>query len=196
VVISGRGIRGLAGRWRILYSWPVIAFLRFAGLINAGVWLGGAVFFTIAAAPAFFSDEMLGLIGRPHAGAAAQIVLERYFRVQYWCGAIALAHLGGEWLYAGRNPPRLALSLVLAVFGAGLVGGLWLQPKLKALHLTIYGVRSTPADAEAARASFRVWHGVSQGANLLVIAGLVGYVWRLANPDDPTRFRSMNKFRG
>ena len=46
-------------------------------------------------------------------------------------GFLALAHLGVEWMYSGRVPARLTVWLVGGVLGLSLLGGLWLQPKLK-----------------------------------------------------------------
>jgi hypothetical protein len=74
------------------------------------------------------------------------------------------------------------------------VGGYWLQPKLKALHVTKYGVNTAPEIREAAGRAFKAWHGVSQVVNVLVVGGLAVYLWRAANPSDPTRFVSSVKF--
>lgn len=156
------------------------------GLLNAGLWLGAGIFFTFLVGPAFFSPEMLRLLGRPHAGAAAQIVLERYFLVHHICGVIALVQLLMEWLYSGRSLKRLLTGVVVLLFGLGLAGGLWLQPKLQSLHLAKYGVKSTPEMREAANQSFRVWHGVSQGMNLLMLVGLGWYFWS-QTPGQPPR---------
>jgi len=43
--------------------------------------------------------------------------------------------------------------------------------------------------------SFRIWHGVSQTANLLLLAGVLGYFWRVLNPPDAPRFATWAKFR-
>jgi len=67
---------------------------------------------------------------------------------------------------------------------------------LKALQATKYGASTQPEIREAANRSFRAWHGVSQVVNLLVVTGLAVYLWRAANPSDPTRFVSAFKFTG
>jgi hypothetical protein len=172
----------------------MLTLLRVVGTLNAAVWFGAAIFFTFAAAPAFFSDTMIQLLGRPHAGAAAQVVLERYFMLQHWCGVIALTHLGAEWLYAGRSIRRLRLGLLLTIFALGLAGDLWLLPKLKRLHLDMYGARSTPEQRESARKTFGLWHGVAQGANLLVVAGLLVYFWQVSQLTDWPHLSSKKKF--
>jgi hypothetical protein len=77
-----------------------------------------------------------------------------------------------------------------------LVGGNVLQPKLKDLHKTKYAANASPLARETADHNFRIWHGVSQMINLLMLAGLAAYVWRVANPSDPARFVSTAKFRG
>jgi len=185
----------LAGGAAVSYSRAVIGFLRFVGVINAAIWFGGLVFFTLSAGPAFFSPEMLDVFGgrdhpfaRAWAGRAAQIVLERYFVMQQFCAAIATVHLLAEWLYTGKRPERLLSSLLAVMLAVAIFGGWWLQPKLSALHVTRYGVRSTAEQrAEAAR-TFRFWHSVSQIVNLLVLGGAGLYLWRTINPPEDLRF--------
>lgn len=179
----------------------MIGVLRFIGLINAAVWLGGAVFFTLSTGPAFFSPDMaaaLKLEGdgfRFYAGSIAQVVLSRYFHFHLACAVIAWLHLLAEWLYLGRPSRRLSFTLLTLLFAITLVGGNALQPKLKALHQVRYS--SAPqAERQAAQKSFALWHGVSQVLNVIVIGGLVLYVWRTANPSDTARFISSVKFRG
>ena len=96
---------------------------------------------------------------------------------------------------AGKALQKIRLGLLLGLCLAALVGGYWLQPKLKALHAVKYGVSQRPEVRESAGRSFRAWHGVSAGVNLLMVAGLAVYLWRVANPSDETRFVSAVKFR-
>jgi hypothetical protein len=176
----------------------VIGFLRFVGILNAAVWFGAAIFFTFGAGLAPFSPEMEYLLGSNNfpyfSGAIAQILVARYFRLQLVCGAVAIVHLLAEWLYLGKYPRRFQMALLAGLCSAALIGGYWLQPRLKALHATKYGVNTRPEIREAADRSFRAWHGVSQVVNLLLVGGLAAYLWRAANPSDPTRFVSSVKF--
>jgi hypothetical protein len=59
-------------------------------------------------------EELLTAAG---VGFAAEAVVARYFLLQYWCGAIALAHLLAEYFYCGRPVRRMNL-----IAGAGNVG--------------------------------------------------------------------------
>ncbi len=171
------------------------------GVTNAAIWLGSAIFFTFCVAPAVFYSpelkELFGLAFRENAGAIAQVLLQYFFRMQYVCAGIAVAHLVAEYLYTRRPVGRLRLQLLGWVILLGLVGGLYLQPKLQQLHRIRSAVTSTPAQKEEARISFARWHGVSQVVNLVAMAGLLGYFWRLTNPPSPTapRFFSENKFK-
>jgi hypothetical protein len=178
----------------------VIGFLRFVGILNAAVWFGAAVFFTFGTGLAPFSQEMKTLLGPNNypyfSGAIAQILIARYFHFQLVCGVIAVLHLLAEWLYLGKFPRKLQAGLLIGLCVATLFGGYTLQPRLKALHTTKYGVNTRPEIREAANRSFRAWHGVSQVVNLLVVTGLAVYLWRAANPSDPTRFVSAFKFTG
>lgn len=173
----------------------MLGFLRFVGVINAAVWFGGLVFFTLSVGPAFFSDEMIRLLTRPYAGAAAQIILERYFTLQTWCAGIALAHLIAEWLYSGRPFQRFTLLLLMALFVCGVVGGFLLIPKMKQLHLKIYAVQTTPEVKAAAKRSFGILHGASMGMNLLVISGVLVYLWQVTKPANVPRFSSGARFK-
>jgi Domain of unknown function (DUF4149) len=177
----------------------VIGFLKFVGILNAAVWFGAAVFFTFGTGRAPFSQEMKALLGPNNypyfSGAIAQILITRYFHLQFVCSIIALLHLLAEWLYFGKSPQKLRFGLLLGLCSACLIGGFWLQPKLKTLHVTKYGVNTRPELREAASRSFRAWHGVSMGVNLLLVGGLALYLWRVANPADQTCFVSSVKFR-
>jgi len=113
-----------------------------------------------------------------------------------------LAHLLAEWVYLGRTLQRLTLGLLVGLLCLGFAGGLWIQPKLKKLHLIKYSMSeqykpTTIPAAERAQAarSFGVWHSISRGIDLLAMGGLVVYFWRLIHPTDNPRFVSANKFR-
>ena len=168
----------------------MIGFLRIVGVANAAVWFGASIFFTFSVGPAFFSDRMIQLLTRPYAGAAAQIVIERYFLFHQICGAIALAHLVAEWLYMGKPLQRLTLWLLLGIAVLGLVGAYSLQPRLKELHRTIYVPGLPAGQVDQAKRSFRVWHGVSQAINLVVISGVTVYLWRVTTPGSGYRYRA------
>jgi hypothetical protein len=163
------------------------------GILNAAVWFGSAIFLVVGL-PALFTAEMKRQLGLPGVGFAAQAVVARFFILQYFCAAIALAHLIGQWLYYGRPLLRLNLALVTGLIGLALLGGLWMQPKLRDLHQRMYsGATGEPRDRAAK--SFRVWHAGSESANLLVIAGLLLYLWKVAEVPENPRFVRLSKIR-
>lgn len=155
----------------------MLSFLRFLGTLNLAVWLGSAIFLTFAAGPAFFSAEMLAVMPRYHAGRAAQIILARYFHFQLVCAGIAFVQLLAGWFYAGKAPSRWQSGLLVTLLGLSLVGGFWMQPKLKDLHTVMYAPNTTQPDKDTAKRRFGMWHGVSQSANLLLTLGVIGYFW-------------------
>ncbi len=173
----------------------MVEIIRFVGVLNAGAWFGSLLFFTIAAGPAFFSPDMMQLLGRPHAGAAAQVVINRLFILQCWFAAIAILQLLIVWIYTQRpihRPTTILMGIIVALV---LIGGSYLSPKLKLLHLQKYAIQSSPAQkAEAAR-SFSTMHGVAQSANLVVIGGVLFYFWHLYRQTPNGRFVPSNKFR-
>jgi hypothetical protein len=122
-------------------------------------------------------------------GAVALILFKRFFALQYICGGVALLILLAEKLYWGRKFPRVATTLVLILFGFGLLGGVWLQPKMEALRGTMYS--SQPAEVrEKARHSFGVWHGVSLLTNFVILGGLFANLIRVTRPEEQSRYGS------
>jgi hypothetical protein len=175
----------------------VIGFLRIVGLLNAAVWFGGAVFFTLAIGPAVFSQDMHQLLGANNypyfAGAIAQVLIARYFDLQIVCGLIAVFHGFAEWLYLSRPLPRCWTGLLAGLLVASLLGAFVLQPRVKALHRTKYAANTAPAQRITATRSLKLWHGASQVVNLLMLGGLGLYVWRTATPPGSTRFLAQGK---
>jgi hypothetical protein len=174
----------------------MIGLLRFIGLVNAALWLGSALFFTFVAGPAFFSDDMYRIVTKPYAGLVAQLVISRLFVLHYVCGGIAVLHLVAEFIYLGRPIDRIIALLLVFLLSFSLLGGLWLQPRLRALYAVKIGPGFSQVQRDAAAKSFGPWHGVSQAANLLVLAGLVAYFWLNCNATAAPRFVSTGKFRG
>jgi len=175
--------------------------------MNSAVWLGAAVFFTCAA-PAIFTDESKRLLGEAQTGIAAMMLLARFFALQYWCGAIAIIHQLAEWVYLGRSLQRWAVGVLAAVYLVVLLGGLWLQPKLRHLHEVKYGYRKSasaatgydkrpvaPQEQTEAAKEFSRWHGISMIFNLFVMGGTAFFLWQVVNPVDVPRFIPANKFR-
>jgi hypothetical protein len=180
----------------LAYDKAVIQLLRFLGVANAGGWLGAAVFVTLFSGPAFFSPEMINALKyKYYAGLAAQIFLGRYFIFLYLCALVALAHLLAEWLYLGRRVSRLTVGLWAGLTALILIGGVGLQPKLHRLHEAMYAGGNAAQQTEAAR-TFYFWHGLSQAANLLMLAGLLFFFWRtLFSAQETARSSGYWKFR-
>jgi len=176
-----------------------MVFLRSVGLLNTGVWLGAAVFYTFAAGPAMASREMEDLLSARNypyfAVAIAQILGWRYFHLQLVCSVVAVLHVLAEWLYLGKVPGRLWRGLLVALLAVNLAGGFWLQPRLKSWHHLTYALNTPGETRKSAARAFRAWQGVAEMVNFLMVGGLGVYLWRLANPPDPTRYVSTTKFR-
>lgn len=163
-------------------------FIRFAGILNLAVWLGGTVFFTLAAGPAFFSAEMLAFLPRPYAGRAAEVVISRLFTLQQWCAMIALLHLLLERLYLGRRSGRLVVGFLGGLLVLSLWAGYWLQPRMHELQRIRYSPVASEAQKASAKSRFGMWHGLSWVANYAIIVGLGVYFWRLTRPEVSARF--------
>lgn len=177
--------------------------LRFVGLLNAALWLGGSVFFTLVAGQVPFAPETKAFLARlgPEAGPyvggmIAQIGIAHFFTFQIICAVIALLHLGAEWLYIERRGRRFLFGLLAGLLLATLAGDFWLRPKMNELFRAKYA-RNFPAEQrEAAARSFGLWHGVSMTVNLFVLGALVVYLWQMSRPAEPARFVRPPHFRG
>ncbi len=170
--------------------------LRFLGLFNAAVWVGGSVFFSFLAGPVFFSPEVKSITPPPYNGIVAQAMLGRYFTLHLLCGVLAILHLLLEWLYGGGGFPRRTVAVVGVLLGLALIGGKFIGPKLTVWHQQEYQFKLKsegeppmiesatyePQVIQNAKWKFDVWHGVSQLINLAMLTLLTWRFWSLTRP--------------
>jgi hypothetical protein len=167
------------------------SILRFVGILNAAIWLGGAAYFTFVAGQMPFSAAMQDLLKNAYpyySGAIAQIGVARYFTFLLFCNVVALVHLAAEWLYQDRRNRRFLLGLVGLMLALTLVGGFWMQPKMRYLHRLKYAVNYPQPAQEVAAKSFARWHAVSMTLNLFMLGGLVIYTVHMSRPVEVARF--------
>ena len=172
-------------------------FLRYLGLLNAAVWVGGSVFFSFLAGPVFFTPEVKSITPPPYNGIVAQIMLGRYFSLHLLCGVLAIVHLLLEWLYGGGAFPRRAVAVIGVLLGLALIGGKFIGPKLTVWHQQQYQFQLKSEDGgppmikpktypqevrQDAKWKFGIWHGVSQTVNLAMLILLAWRFWKLARP--------------
>jgi hypothetical protein len=178
----------------------VIGFLRFVGVFNAAVWFGAAVSYALVVSPALASPQLAALLTAGNfpffSVAIAQLVAARYFQLQLACGFLALFHLLGEWLYLGKVQERVWRGLLCSLVALTLASGFFLEPRLEALHQRAFAVNRPPQTRASAASAFRAWQRTAEVVNFLLAGGLGVYLWRMANPPDPTRVLSAGKFRG
>ena len=177
----------------------MIGFLRFVGLLNAAVWFGAALFYTVIASPAFASREMSELLTARNfpffSVAIAQILASRFFQLQLVCSLLAVSHVLAEWLYLGKVPHRFWRALLFTLLALNLACGLWIEPRLKSWHHRAFALNAPPGTANFAARRFRAWQTTAEMVNFLMVGGLGVYLWRMANPPDPTRSLNTGKFR-
>jgi hypothetical protein len=177
----------------------VIGFLRLIGVLNAGIWLGGAVFFSAVVSPALNSGAMNMLQGKnfPYFSPAIEhVVLSYYFQFSIVCALVALLHLSIEWLYLGRPSRKLSFGLFAALLLFGLIGSNWLQPRFKTLHGTRFLPTASMVERESATKSYRSWHITFAVVNWAMIGGLAFYFWQITLQSNAPRFSTSVKFRG
>ena len=139
---------------------------------------------------------MAKLLPAAYTGAVLQLLVERFYMLQYWCGGIALIHLVVEWLYTGRPIPRFTLGLLVCLLMVTAVGGVWIQPKMTSWYGVKYGRYSTPAQRQMASQALQTADSIVRVVNVAVLAGLLAYLWRIDKPSTPLRFVSTPKFQG
>lgn len=187
------------GHW-FTYGFHVIATVRFIGLMNAAIWLGSAVFAILGAGRVLTSDAMLAILGAKHfpyfSGAIAELVASRFWHLHIACSSVALLHLAAESLYFGRGLRKPWLILLLALLCLGTLQVGVIQPNTHKLHLAAHAVNRTTAARQKSAQTLHAWRTVSGTFDLLMLAGLGAYLWRIANPPDSTRFISPGKYRG
>jgi hypothetical protein len=180
-----------------LGAYPVVVqrVIRFIGLLNAAVWLGAAVFFTLAARPAFLSAEMLSFLPRAHASRAAGVMLDHYFVLQQWCAGVALAHLLLEYVLSGRYMGGWVLGLLPAMLGVSVAGGRWLAPALHELQRVNYSALAAAAEKADAASRLTALNVGFEVVNALVILALLYYLWRLSRPANGPRFATLGQIK-
>lgn len=176
----------------------MLGAIKFAGVSIAAVWFGGSLFFTFFVAPAFFSEPIRTMLPAPYNGQTAQFVLERFHSFHYVCGTLALLHLGFDWIYTGKTMNRLHLALLIGALSLSVFAGKWMQPKLSQLYQIkyseFYKVEASAELKKQAENSFSVWHGISQSANLLLMAGLWFHLWLAMHPKEGPKYLGSGKF--
>lgn len=155
--------------------------------LNAAVWLGGSVFFTFVAGPAFFSPELEFILPKPENGIAARYLIGKFTAFQIACACIALITMVLGWRWNVRRFQKMQALVLGAVILLIVCGMVFLTPKLDALHQLKYadyfGLTASPEVQENAATQFGPLHGLSQAGNLLVLIGLFAQfmiTWRLA----------------
>jgi hypothetical protein len=177
----------------------VTRLLRFAGVVNAAIWFGAAVFYTLGAAPSLASNEVKVLLGQSfpyYSGALEEFLVGRYFYLQLICAILALLLLLSEWLYLGHAWRKGWTYLLILMFWIVLIGAVWIAPNLRESHRAQYLLSASISQRQTSAKTFQFWNSVFQSLNILIIAGTAAYLWRTAHPSDELRFVGSSKIRG
>jgi hypothetical protein len=169
------------------------------GMLNAAVWLGAATFCTLGVLPAVTSQRMMELLGPAYfpylSGSIVRIVIARMLYWQIFFAVMAWVHLVLEWLYLGRTPRRFWVGLLTLLFTLSLMAGIWLNPRLAQLQRLQHPQHSQSVNQTLVAKSFRLWDGLFQAVNVVLIGGVGVYFWRLTTTEDAPRFVTPVKFR-
>jgi len=166
----------------------MVNFLRNLSLLNAGIWLGTAIFMFVVAL-IIFTDSGIDrlLTEKPEKGLIGQIFFHRFYLLQYIFAGIAALLLFLEWKIGKLDFPKWRFSILLLISTLVLGGGLWLSPKLAGLLQEKYPsyfssqFMATPRrgqlfeKAKFAEAEHKRWHRVSEGTYAATMLLLLAY---------------------
>src|SRR5690349_7889031 len=106
--------------------------------MNAAVWLGTTVFYTLGANPVCFSADITNMFKAGPDGyypnVIAQTVMAKYYVISLACAVVALLHFTAKWLYLGRQSRKFSLAIVITFFAITLIGSRGIQPRLETLN--------------------------------------------------------------
>ena len=182
-------------------------FIRFIGIFNAAIWVGGSVFFSFLAGSVFFSPEVKQFTPPPYNGLVAQAMLERFFLLHYICGSAAIGHLLVEWFFKQGPFPKRPIIYIATLILLALIGGKWISPDLKIWHQQRYQfqiktegnppmIENKPYSKEIrqnAKLKFSIWHGISQTVNLIMLIMLTWYFWKLVHPSNSSHLQTYSQ---
>lgn len=145
--------------------------VRDVRLLLLALWLGGAVFFSAAVAPAAFA--VLRARGVPYASEAAGAIVTRTLSIINTGGfVIALLLLVSAFLFRREVARRalLAETIALALVGLATATGQWVIAARMVALRTAMGrpIDDVPVD-DPLRLTFGAWHGYSVAALAVAI---------------------------
>lgn len=151
--------------------------IQLVGALNAAIWLGGTVFLTFIAGPAFFSADLEPILPKPESGIAARYLIGKFTAFQIACASIGAITLFIGWRRSMFDKPKsqaLILIAIILLIGTGIM---LLTPKMDAFHQIKYaeyfGVQATSEERDIAAKAFGRLHAVSQIGNLFVLIFLL-----------------------
>ena len=188
------------------------SFLRFLGLLNAGIWLGSSICMVIVALTIFTTKDFETILPtpppatagdkptNPRKGLAGQALFKRHFVLCYACSGLGLAILLLHWRVAEPKFPKARAGLLALLLALTLGGGLWLTPRLGELmekkYPEVFNTDQMRAPTTAARlkkeaaqaaAEHQRLHRISEIASLAIMTGLILYFAMLCRREDKRR---------
>lgn len=173
----------------------MITFLRFVGVMNAAVWLGGSAFQLLAVAPFFATPASRWLLGDLHAGGVGLMLWHRFYTLQYLCLGVSVLHHAAEWVYIGRPMARLNAILLGVILALSLLGDQTLQRAVTPAHWTRGNTHASPQDRARAERVYPLWTTAWEVTNGLLCALVLLNSWRTLTASHGPRFVTQTKFR-
>ena len=177
------------------YGADVISFLRFVGVMNAAVWLGGSAFHLFAAAPFFGSEAVRWLLGDLHASGTGLMLWQRFYLLQYLCMGIAWLHLLAEWVYLGRGVSRFNGWVLSAILCIAVTSHAEMSLAVEKAHWNRRNARVTAEERDRAARVYPLWSGVWTATNAVLGLAVLAFSWRTLTASHGPRFMTQTRFR-
>ena len=156
--------------------------------MNAGIWLGAAIFMFVIALTIFTDSGISSVLTeKPEKGLIGQIFFHRFYLLQYICAGVAALLLFLEWKVGKLDFPKWRFFILLPTFTLVFASGLWLSPKLDGLLKQKYPGHFSPQfmatprrsqlleNARLAEVEHKKWHRVSEGTYAAAMLLLLAY---------------------
>ena len=156
--------------------------LQKVSLLVLSLWLGTGVGVAFIAIPVVFSPEIKTTLPPGMAGGVAQAILLRLFEWQVAFAGVSGLLYAWERLRNAEAAGRLRAWLLPPLILAALVSLFFVHPSLARMHQERYALETPEPRRRELAARFGAVHGISQGANLMILIGVLACWQKVAQP--------------
>ena len=151
-------------------------------MLVLSLWFGSGVGVAFIAIPVVFSPEIKTTLPPGMAGGVAQAILLRLFMWQVGFAGLSGLLFGWERLRNPESSGRLRGWLLPPLILLSLVSLFLVHPLLARIHQERYALETPESRRRELASRFGTLHGASQGANLMILIGVLACWQNVAHP--------------